>query len=337
MKAWISFMEKTSRNLVRPSTEYGDWLATDAVTPERAPTPCDLVGTAYFAASTRLVAETARVLGHVAEAKRYDALHQRVVRAFQGEFVTSSGRVVGDTQTGYLLALAFDLLAERHRPAAVLRLVELIERHGNRLATGFVGTPLLCPVLSRFGRTDVAYRLLLQRKYPSWLYPVLNGATTMWERWNSWTEKSGFGDVGMNSFNHYAYGAVGEWMYGAVGGINPEPITPGFEHFRLQPVPCTAIRHARAEFDSPRGKIFSAWKLEGRRWRWEVVVPANARATAVVPAARLQDVSVSIGGASVGARKLRGRADQQGASFELPAGRYTFVVTNPHVVAVTGA
>lgn len=260
MVHWIDFQEGTSRGRLRPPTAYGDWLAIDAVTPARAPVPSDLVGTAYFAHTTDLMRRIAGVLGRQADEERFAALHAGITDAFQNEYVSPNGRVVGDCQTGYLLALAFDLLPEDLRPRAVKRLIELIESRDWHLTTGFVGTPLLCPVLSRFGRTDVAYKLLLQDTYPSWLYPIRNGATTMWERWNSYTKEHGFGPVGMNSFNHYAYGAVGEWMYAVVGGLRCE--APGYRRVLIAPEPGDGITAARASLTTPSGTLACAWCIE---------------------------------------------------------------------------
>jgi alpha-L-rhamnosidase len=332
MVAWIEYQRRTSRDFLRPVTAYGDWLATDAVTPFRAPTPNDMIGTAYFARTTECVAQIARILGHTKDAVGFDRLNRRIIAAFQREYVTPTGRLAGDTQTGYLLALAFDLLPPRLRPRAVARLAELIERNGIRLATGFVGTPLLCPVLSRFGRDDLAYGLLFQREYPSWLYPVRNGATTMWERWNSWTKESGFGDVGMNSFNHYAYGAIGEWLYSRVAGIALNPESPGYKQFRLAPAFSSSLRYARAELASPHGLIRSAWRLTSGRLHWEVTVPANTSATLSLPAtapgsARVTSVSPS------GARKFRPTlAKNDQLEIDLPSGVYRIEVRNPQLV-----
>ncbi len=329
MLKWISHQERTSRALLRPATAYGDWLATDAVTPARAPTPNDLVGTACFARSTALTARVAQELGRRADARRLAALHRRIVAAFRKEYVTASGRLVGDTQTGYLLALAFDLLPPAQRPGAVERLARLIEDNGNRLSTGFVGTPLLCPVLSRFGRDDIAHRLIRQRAYPSWLYPVLNGATTMWERWNSWTHETGFGDAGMNSFNHYAYGAVGEWMYATIAGLADDPAQPAFKRLHLRPAPSRALRHASAELITPHGRARSAWRRLGQRWIWEIEVAANTSARAWLPTTRKSDVTI------VSARDGVRFVTETGAGrvqLELAAGRHRIEVRRPILI-----
>ncbi|MEI7437678.1 MAG: family 78 glycoside hydrolase catalytic domain, partial [bacterium] len=215
MKRWIEWQKKQSRDLINFSACFGDWLSLDIYEAgrSRSLTPPELIGTAYFAHTTGIFARIANILGHKQDALKYAALFDRVKAAFNREFVTPSGRIVSGTQTSYLLALGFDLLPVAKRADATGNLIKDIESRGWHLATGFVGTPLLAPVLTRQGRTDVAYKLLLQQTFPSWLFPVLQGATTMWERWNSFTKEQGFGDPGMNSFNHYAYGAIGEWMY----------------------------------------------------------------------------------------------------------------------------
>jgi len=281
MARWIGYQEATSASLLRPITSYGDWLAIDAVTPPHAPVPSDLVGTAYFAHTTALMARVAAILGKREDAVRFRTLHARIVKAFQNAYVTPSGRVVGHCQTGYLLALAFDLLPSAVRPKALGFLVDLLQARDWHLTTGFVGTPLLCPVLSRFGRTDIAYKLLLQDTYPSWLYPIRNGATTMWERWNSYTEAEGFGPVGMNSFNHYAYGAIGEWIYGVVGGIRP--LAPGYRSILFAPEPGDGITSARTVLDAPTGRIACHWQTRRHLLTISVKVPQGSQARIRVP------------------------------------------------------
>lgn len=281
MKRWIAYQERTSKNLVRPRTLYGDWLAIDAVTAQNAPVPCDLVGTAYFAHTTDLMAKIAGVLGRKADAPKFRQLHGRIVQAFRSAYITPDGRVVGHCQTAYLLALAFDLLPIKLRSKAFAHLVDLIEARGCHLTTGFVGTPLLLPVLTRFGRTDLAYKILLQEDYPSWLYTVRNGATTMWERWNSYTKEQGFGDVGMNSFNHYAYGAVGEWMYAVIGGIRPS--APGFKKILFAPEPGGDLTSAACQLETPQGRAACCWQLRGKTLRGEVEVPPRTKAELRLP------------------------------------------------------
>lgn len=286
MTRWMGYQQRTSKGFIRPRTSYGDWLAIDAVTAPNAPVPCDLVGTAYFAHTADLMAKIAGVLGRKADARKYRGLHRRIVGAFVRAYATPAGRVVGHCQTAYLLALAFDLLPPRLRPNAFAHLVDLIEARGCHLTTGFVGTPLLLPVLTRFGRTDLAYKILLQEDYPSWLYTVRNGATTMWERWNSYTKEHGFGDVGMNSFNHYAYGAVGEWMYAVIGGIRAA--SPGFRKMLFAPEPGGGLTSAECQLDTPRGRAACRWQIRGQTLRGEVIVPPQTTAELRLPGRRAE-------------------------------------------------
>jgi alpha-L-rhamnosidase len=285
MAKWIAWRERTSRDLIHDVACFGDWLAIDIAenNPGRSPTPRDLIATAYFARTAELTGRTAAVLGRRDDARRYATLARRVRAAFNREFVTPSGRVAGDTQTGYLLALGFDLLPPAKRAHALARLVADIEGRGWKLSTGFVGTPLLAPVLTAHGRMDVAYKLLHQQAYPSWLYTVLQGATTMWERWNSYTKEKGFGDVGMNSFNHYAYGAIGEWLYASVAGIDIDPARPGYKHILIRPQPGGELTWARGELRSRYGRIACGWRIEEKRLLVDVTIPPNTTATVILP------------------------------------------------------
>ncbi len=278
MGKWIAFQERTSPGLVRPADGFGDWLDPDVTKPGIAPTPKDLVGTAYFAHTAGIMSRVARVLGRLDDARGFAALRTRVVRAFRREFLSPAGRVVGDTQTGYLLALAFDLLPPPQVATAFGHLVRLVESRGRHLATGFVGTPLLLPVLTRLGRPDLAFDVLFQKDYPGWLYPVTNGATTMWERWNSWTKEGGFGDVSMNSFNHYAYGAVGVWMAAAIGGIAVDETHPGFRRFVVEPLADRRIGAAECRHVAPCGEIRTRWERSGGELRLELLVPPDSGA-----------------------------------------------------------
>lgn len=292
MARWIGFHKANSKDGISRIGGFGDWLALDMQEGDcgRTPTPIDLVSTAYFARVTAIMVEVSRILGRKKEETTYRKLLQEVKTGFNREFVAPNGRVVGDTQTGYLMALGFDLLPEKVRPRALSRLVELIEQRGTRLTTGFLGTPLIAPVLSRFGRSDLAYKLLLQENYPSWFYSINQGATTMWERWNSYTKDKGFGDVGMNSFNHYAYGCIGEWMYSTIGGISPDPKEPGFKHIIMAPQPGGGLTSASASLLSRHGRIATAWALKDGTFELDVVVPPNTHATVTLPNGRSKRV-----------------------------------------------
>lgn len=283
MGRFMEWLEKTAIEDIRCHPDYhgfhgfGDWLATH---PE---TPADLIGTAFYAYSARLMHQIAAVLGKEDDAKRYRSLHERVRDAFQRRFLTPDGLLVSNTQTSCVLALAFDLVPNSVRSKIAKVLVRDIRARGNHLSTGFVGTPYLLHVLTREGYLDVAYDLLMQRTWPSWLYPVTQGATTIWERWDSWTEERGFQDPSMNSFNHYAYGAVGSWLYQVVAGIDTDESTPGYRHLHLAPKPGGGLEWAAATLETLHGRVRSAWRLEENRFFWDVELPPNTSATAILP------------------------------------------------------
>jgi alpha-L-rhamnosidase len=318
LERWIAYLEKESNGLLRPARGYGDWVAAGSRT------PTDVIATAYFAYAASLVAKMARAVGRDADARRYEALFGRVRDAFNRAYVSPDGRIKGDTQTCYVLALHMDLLPEALRPTAVRRLVSDIESRGWHLSTGFLGTPYLLPVLTRFGETGVAYRLLLQETYPSWLYPVKKGATTIWERWDGITPEGRFQDPGMNSFNHFAFGVVGEWLYRDVAGIDTDG--PGFRRIVIRPRPAQGLTWARATYRSIRGPIESGWRRDGGRLTLTVTLPANTTATIHVPAANPRAVTES-GRSASNAPGLRYRGQAQGcAVFEAGSGTYRFVV-----------
>jgi hypothetical protein len=239
---------------------FGDWLAFATTDPgyPGATTDKDLIQTAYFARSTALLQQTAQILGKTEDASTYAALLEKIQAAFQKEFVTPNGRLSANTQTAYSLALAFDLLPEAQRKGAAERLAQDVRKFGH-LTTGFLGTPLLCQVLSDYGYLDEAYMLLNRKEYPSWLYPVTKGATTIWERWDGIKPDGSFQDKGMNSFNHYAYGAIGEWMYRVSAGIDIDPQHPGYKHILIQPRPvCMARSPVRGRSKTANSRF--AWK-----------------------------------------------------------------------------
>ncbi|MBC7848338.1 MAG: family 78 glycoside hydrolase catalytic domain, partial [Chitinophagaceae bacterium] len=234
MTNWVGYMEKQSKNdLWNTGFHFGDWLfyrPFDDNDGRSAVTDKYLIAQCFFAHSINLVIKTANVLGKTDDVAKYTDLLQRVKAAFRKEYLTGNGRLVSGTQTAYVLALNFDMLPEEMRQTAATRLVENVKNYGNHLTTGFLGTPYLCHVLTRFGHSDVAYTLLQQESYPSWLYPVKLGATTIWERWNGIHPDSTFEPASMNSFNHYAYGAIGDWMYRAVAGLDTYEDRPGYKH-----------------------------------------------------------------------------------------------------------
>ena len=204
-----------------------------------------------------------KILGREDDAKQYDALCEAIKTAFNAAYVTQDGRIKGDTQTGYLLALHFDLLEPAMRPLAEQHLVSnIVDKCSGHLSTGFVGVGYLNPTLTETGHTDVAYRLLNNDTFPSWGYSIKHGATTIWERWDGWTEEKGFQDVGMNSFNHYSLGSVGEWMMESVAGIALDPKVPGYKHILLHPRPGGGLTYAKATYQSLFGDDYK--RLENR-------------------------------------------------------------------------
>jgi alpha-L-rhamnosidase len=262
---------------------FGDWLALDGSGKTEGGTPKDLIGTAFFAYSARLLSQVAVALGKTANAAQYERLYQDVRQAFIKRFVTPDGLVTGGTQTGYVLALAFDLLPPECRQRASIALVRDIKKKDMHLGTGFVGTPFLPFVMVEAGRLDIAYELLFQKTWPSWLYAVTQGATTIWERWDGWTHDKGFQDPGMNSFNHYAYGAIGAWLYAVVAGIDADPARPGYKHILFHPHPGGGLTSAKATLNSMYGLIVSDWRIEKGKFEWDIVIPPNTTATVILP------------------------------------------------------
>ncbi len=296
MVKWVEYMKNRAGDdyLWTGDAHFGDWLAFASTRSDYtgATTEKDLIATAYYSYSSGLLSKIAKIIGNTADADKYAKLSENIKKAFVNEFVAPSGRLVSHTQTAYLLAIAFDLLPENLVPKAANYLVEDITKF-KHLTTGFVGTPLLCKTLSATGHEDLAFMLLNRKEYPGWLYPVTQGATTIWERWDGQKPDGTFQDVGMNSFNHYAYGAIGEWLYTYVAGIQIDEKSPGYKHFLLAPHPGGGLTNANATFKSIHGEIKSAWKIENGNMVYEVKVPANTTATVTLPTASLDKVTVN--------------------------------------------
>jgi len=294
MQAWVAYMKaQAGDDLVWSSGfHFGDWLAYSTTNPAYpgATTGTDVIATAFFAHSTSLLAKTARVLGRESDRLAYEALASDIRAAFQKEFVTATGRVAENTQTAYALSLNFDLLAQTQRPEAARRLAADVRERENHLTTGFLGTPYLNDVLTRFGHLDVAYDLLLQESYPSWLYPVTQGATTIWERWDGQKPDGSFQSPTMNSFNHYAYGAVGDWMYRVVAGIDTSSAAPGYKHVVIHPRPGGGLTHAKASLETMYGTVASSWETDDNRFELTVSIPPNTDATVRLPDGRVESI-----------------------------------------------
>ena len=287
MTAWVDYMikEAGADYWWNTGNHFGDWNFY-RVEPDwygkSAVTDKHLIAQAYFAHGCDLLADISGLLGKGERGRYYRQVGERARSRFVREYVTASGRVGAGTQTAYVLALDFDLLPDSMRRSAAAKLVTDIRAYKNHLTTGFLGTPRICPVLSRFGYTEVAYELLLQKSYPSWLYTVKQGATTMWERWDGIKKDGSFQDPRMNSFNHYAYGAVGEWLYSNVGGI--KAAEPGFKTVRIEPEPGGDLQQTELTYKSVRGEIELGWVFADGLFKLDVKIPTAVEAELVLPA-----------------------------------------------------
>jgi alpha-L-rhamnosidase len=287
MKSWVGFMQNHSKDFLwNTGFHFGDWLfyrPADDNDGRSAVTDKYMIAQCFFAYSTQLVLNAAKVLNKSEDIQKYTDLLQHIKDAYLKEYVTPSGRLVSSTQTAYVLALQFDMLPENLRAQAAKRLVDNIEAYDNHLTTGFLGTPYLCHVLTRFGYDTVAYKLLLQETYPSWLYPVKMGATTIWERWDGEKPDSSFQTPGMNSFNHYAYGAIGDWMYRNITGIDNYGDGAGYEKISIRPHPGGNLTYANADLETVYGKISVHWKIAEKKFIMDVEIPANTRGVVYIP------------------------------------------------------
>jgi alpha-L-rhamnosidase len=296
MKAWVDYMANRAGNSYFWNTDetFGDWLAFNTTRSDYpgATTDKDLVCQAYFGNSTDLLQRTAKVLDKNEDVDKYSKLLEKVKKVFLDEFVTRNARLASNTQTAYSLAIAFDLLPDNLKANAAQRLAENVDRF-EHITTGFLGTPLISHALSENGYLDQAYMLLNRQEYPSWLYPITKGATTIWERWDGLKPDGTFQDEGMNSFNHYAYGAIGDWLYRVVAGLDIEELNPGYKHIIIQPHPGGGLTYAKARHESLFGSVESGWSLAEQKMVVNVEIPVNTTATIRLPKAELDDVKES--------------------------------------------
>ncbi|MCX7799134.1 MAG: glycoside hydrolase family 78 protein [Fimbriimonadales bacterium] len=272
---YAEYMAQRSDDGVRGVGAYGDWLNLGGGA------KAEVIGTAYHAQMLRLIAEMHAALDREDQARSWFERADRVKARFQQAFLQPDGSLLESSQTGYALAFAFDLVPDHLRAKTAAKFREEMARHGFKNATGFIGTPILLPALQKAGLEDVAQRVLLQEEFPSWLLAVKLGATTIWERWDGWLPDRGFQDPGMNSFNHYAFGSVGQFLFESVAGLRPAE--PGFRRVRIQPLPVRGLSWAEASYDSIRGPIRVAWRKRGKTLRLEVEVPPNVRAEVPLP------------------------------------------------------
>ena len=332
MKAWVEYIRKKAGDsyIWKGGSKYGDWLfyhpPVNNHTEPDGYTEHDFIATAFYAYSAGILADAAKILGKTEDAKMYSDLFDKIKEVFINEYVTKAGRVGTCSQTSYVLALKFNLLPDNLRGKAAEFLVNDIKSRNNHLSTGFLGTPYLCHVLSDNGYTDVAYDLLLQESYPSWLYPVKMGATTIWERWDGEKTDSTFQDPGMNSFNHYAYGAIGDWMYRVSAGI--ETMGSGYRHIIIQPHPTKKLEFSKASFESSYGTISSGWERKEGKLVIKVSIPANTTATIILPAAGEAKVMESSKPLSQNVYLKEIKVADNKLTMLAGSGEYTFEITD---------
>jgi len=289
MKNWVEFVRATGteETLWDIGFQFGDWLALDAHEGSYfGATPNDLVATAFYAYSTELLSKTAEVLGLAEDAAIYRDLRRRIGKTFEEHYFMSDGTLISQTQTAQILSLAFGLVPEKYRTDIVNTLLALIQENGGHLTTGFLGTPFLCHVLADNGELDTAYGLLLQKDYPSWLYQVLKGATTIWEHWDGIKPDGSMWSADMNSFNHYAFGAIGDFLYRIVAGIDVDECQPGYKHILFHPCPGGGLHSVSASLETPYGKAAIAWTITGNILYVDVLTPHNTTATLILPSQR---------------------------------------------------
>jgi alpha-L-rhamnosidase len=333
----MNYLELRSEDGIQPGGGLGDHLAI-------VPTNNSLTHTSYYAYDAYIMSRIAKQLGNRVDEERYTKLYENIKAKFNEKFVDEQGITQApyipmmrrgaepdpetgqlrpvDTQTSYILPLQAGIFNEKNKTLAVKHLVENIRKNNNTLTTGFIGTPYLNLVLSENGQDDMAYTLFEQTAYPSWLYPVLQGATTMWERWNSYTIENGFGPVDMNSFNHYAYGAIAEWMFSHSLGIQRDEDNPGYKHIIIQPKVGGQMTFANGYFESPYGKISSGWEKTSKGYIYRVTIPANTTASLNLQAGSIDKIKVLKGKEGVGPfRTLQGKV-----MAELKSGTYEFEI-----------
>ena len=324
MKRWCDYHISEATNHISHMSTVGDWLQpySQQKDDRRGDTPNTLISTAFYAQSVKLTMKSAEALGLKEDQVYYKQLLDSISIAFEAEYFDSEGKIKAPytaTQTGYLLALGFDILSKKTATKAIQHLVKLIQENGTHLRTGFIGTPLLAGVLDTTGNTELLYEILFKETYPSWFYSINQGATTMWERWDGYTHDKGFAKNAL-SFNHYAYGAIGQWLYERTGGI--APLEPGYKKILFAPLPNAILTEAQADYNSRYGKITSAWKLKGDDFIYNITVPPNTTAKIIIPSFVTNNPNLIINGKQV-------KADIKGNDMiidNLESGDYEFVL-----------
>lgn len=327
MKRWIDWMiQDSDEQLIRNGVSFGDHLSFGEDT-----SPA-FMNAAFFAYSVKLMRKMAEIIGQLNDVKRYAELFERLKVSFQQRFVIADGKTVCDSQTSYVLALMIGFMPDHLEDQAFHRLVQKIHSNRFHLTTGFMGVSYVLPLLSQYGRSDIAGRLLLQEQFPSWLYQVKNGATTIWERWDGWSSEHGFQDPEMNSFNHYALGSVAEWVYRYLAGVDLHDDYAGYQKFKIQPQPCEGIDAVYFRYESLYGPIVSDWHSSAGQFILSVEVPVNCHAEIRVPASISETIKMDGTTISLEATKTNDlgflHRDEQAYYFQVGSGSYNFEVSS---------
>ncbi len=293
MHNWVEYIRKQGENeyLWDTDPQLGDWVALDAEEGSyTGATSKHYIATAFYAYSTSLLYKAAKVLDKESDMKEYNQLYEKIKAEFHRKYVNSFGEIKVKTQTAMALALKFDLIEKNNHKIVTKQLVELLKERNYHLSTGFVGTPYLLSALSDNGELDIAYKVLLQSDYPSWLYPLTKGATTIWEHWDGIKEDGTFWDTNMNSYNHYAYGAVGSWIYENIAGIKPDENYPGFKHFFINPKLGGDITRAGMNYTTPYGIVKINWEIKNREFYLDADIPCNSSSSVAMPNGEMHEV-----------------------------------------------
>ena len=338
MKKFVDCIDRKNPNHLWKNwiSNYGDWLNGNTLKAKGYPKkggalPKDVYATMYFAHSTELVAKMAKVLGKTQEAQHYQTLFDKITNAFNQKYVSKKGKIKGDTQSAYAMALNFGMLPEKLQKSASERLITSFKKYDGRLSTGFTSTALMMLELSKWGFNDKAYELVQSNRFPSWGYSIKQGATTIWERWDAYVEGRGFQNKGMNSFNHYSIGAVGEWMYRVMLGINIDEAHPAFEQIILTPKPHPSIAWVKGEYESVRGRIAVDWKFAESKNALKQLsceIPPNTTAQFTIPKTLATEIEkMSINGQPISTNpslKILSEGNHEGIILQLPSGTYHF-------------
>lgn len=334
MKNFIDHVYKENPNLLRVNVvgqNYGDWVNGNTIKAQGYPTDKgdvarDLFNTAFFAYSTQILADASKVLNKKTEYTYYNTLAQKIREKFVKEFVDKDGKVKGGTQAGYALALEFNLIPQNLRAKSAKLMVDAVAEYDNRVSTGIQTITRMMNQLSQNNHADIAYQLLESRRFPSWLYSVDQGATTIWERWDGYVKGRGFQRWQMNSFNQYAIGSVGEWMQNTIIGINYDASQPGYKHFILKPVPGGTLTWAKGSYKAITGKVEVSWKKQDGNLAVEVNVPANTTATLVLPT---EKTIIENGQSISGSKYIKTASKKNGETvLQLASGKYSFATAD---------